>query len=73
MVKLRPSSVAIGSNFRVGISDDNNPLNAEPNNWIYFTNVGGLWTGVTSSASIQTSVTCTGQTVSTTKFASFKI
>jgi hypothetical protein len=73
MTKVRPSSIAAGNIARVGLSGTTTATDAEHVNGIYFTSNSGVWTGVTRSAAVSTNVVCTGQTVSTTQFASLKI
>jgi hypothetical protein len=74
IMKVMPSHVGANDKIWVGMSttvlDDGN----DPNNGIWFTNVTGTtWTGITASGGTQTTVTCTGQTISTTQFALLKI
>lgn len=71
--KVRPSQADATSGVYVGMADSTTGVTAAPANFIGFSNnnagtLGASWFGITRSASISTTVTCTGATISTTQF-----
>jgi hypothetical protein len=74
VMKLRPTVVGANNLIFAGMADFTDGVLTDPTNGIYFTNASGTtWVGVARSGGAQSSVTCTGQTISTTIDAYFRI
>src|SRR3989344_1528222 len=74
VMKLRPSAVNVDNQVFAGMMDYTDGSTALPTNGVYFSNEGGTtWVGVARSGGSQNTVTCTGQTISTTQDAYFRI
>lgn len=74
VMKIRPSQADTTSGVYAGLGDSTDGAVAAPTNFIGFSNdnagtLGNTWRGITRSGGTSTTVTCTGQTVSTTQFA----
>ncbi|MCS7317443.1 MAG: hypothetical protein NZZ41_03860, partial [Candidatus Dojkabacteria bacterium] len=73
IMKVRPSALVPNNVIRIGLGDTVTATNTDPNEGIYFTNIGGVWAGVTRSAGISNQILCVGQNISITSFALLKI
>jgi hypothetical protein len=70
LMKLRPSATSATVKTFAGISDATDGSDVIPTNFIGFSNNSGTtWSGQTVSSGTASTLTCTGQTISTTQFA----
>jgi hypothetical protein len=71
-MKVHPSAIGANNRLFIGAGDSTDGLTTDPNNFIGFTNNGTTWVGTTINGGSATTVTCTGQTISTAQFALVK-
>ncbi len=74
LMKMKPGQADANSAVYAGMADSTDGLVAAPTNFIGFSNnnagtLGNTWIGTTRNANTQTTVVCTGQTISTTQYA----